>query len=105
MSTSGNGLAKLMVLRSNFVELFDESLRRDQAERCVDELAHLGPVDLLARREVQAEPAERAHVGGKEEAGVLFESPAVALVDLDQNRVGVLEVLALGVGFRTAAVH
>src|SRR5262249_45881715 len=90
---------------SKFIELLDEFLRRCQPKRCVDELAHLAPVDLLFRPEVQSQPAERAHVGREEEASVLFESLAVALVDLDQDRVRVLEVLAAPVGFGAAAVH
>src|SRR5215213_8255233 len=107
MSTSGKGLAKLIALRSNhvlplagsnFVELLDEFLRRDHPERRVDELPHFAPVHLLPCGEVQAQPAGRAHVRREEEAAVLFKSLAVAVVDLDQDRVGVRDVFALYVG-------
>src|SRR5690349_16776547 len=113
ISTSGYGLAKLMPsiepwpsrAASPSVELPDQLLGRHHPKRRVDELTNLGPVDLLRRGEIQPEPAERTHVRGEEEATVLLECSAVAVVDLHQDRVRELDVGALGVGLHAAAVH
>ena len=46
------------------------------------------PQSTSSRGEVQPQPAERAQVRGEEEAVVLLAAPAIAVVDLDQDRVG-----------------
>src|SRR5215213_10943141 len=101
MSTSGNGLAKLMVpiepcrrnAGSATVELLDQLLGGDHSVGRVDQFAHLTPVDLLPGCEVKPEPAGRSEVGGEEEPGVLLECPAVAFVDFDHERLRILDVV------------
>src|SRR4051812_10769649 len=101
MSTSGKGLAKLMGpiepcvagRGSTLVELFDQLLGCDEPVRRVDQLAHFVPVDLR-RGEVQPKPARRSHVSRVVEPAVLVERLAVALVDLDQDRMRIWRVLA-----------
>src|SRR5690606_18183096 len=69
------------------VEGLELALERDAAVRRLDQFLHLLPVDGR-RLEVEGQPARRAVVGRRVEAGILDQCRSLVVVRPEDNAVG-----------------